>query len=75
MEDYYIVYDMSPLEKGKNYIQVGIGLQNIHNWAGEQQYDKTSEHWAPLDQEFDSSILEDGKTDPYADESYSEKNR
>jgi hypothetical protein len=36
MEDYYIVYDMSPLEKGKDYIQVGIGLQNTNNWAGEQ---------------------------------------
>ena len=35
MKDYYVVYDMSPLEKGKDYIQVGIGLQNTKQLAGD----------------------------------------
>lgn len=28
LKKYYIVYDMSPLEKDLEYIQVGIGLRN-----------------------------------------------
>jgi len=34
MKKYYVVYDMSPLEKGKDYIQVGVGLQNDEFLAG-----------------------------------------
>jgi len=28
LQSYYMVYDMSPLEKNLDYIQIGIGLRN-----------------------------------------------
>jgi len=34
MRNYYVVYDMSPLEKKEDYIQIGIGVQNKKFLAG-----------------------------------------
>ena len=31
LEKYYMVFDMSPLEKDLEYIQIGIGLRNKEN--------------------------------------------
>ena len=53
MRHYYLVYDMSPLEYGEDYIQVAIGLQAPENLIGEKQYNPDSPHYKPYKKEFD----------------------
>lgn len=36
MRHYYLVYDMSPLEYGEDYIQIALGIQAQDNQIGEQ---------------------------------------
>jgi hypothetical protein len=70
MKKYYVVYDMSPLEHDKNWIQIGIGEQNFDFLAGSQHYDPSSQIFSPEDKLFDSSDVMDGRDDIYQDPSY-----
>lgn len=70
MKKYYVVYDMSPLEKGKDYIQVAIGEQNDEFLAGDQHYDAKSPHFWPEDAALDSSGVLAGHSDVYQDPKY-----
>ena len=45
MQKYYLVYDMSPLENGHKYIQIGLGLQSKENLIGESQYKAESQYY------------------------------
>lgn len=38
LQSYYLVLDASPLDEGKNYIQVGIGPKNPKNLIAQQRY-------------------------------------
>merc|ERR1712032_1055999 len=70
MKKYYVVYDMSPLEQDKDYIQVGIGLQNDQFLAGGQHYNATSPIFAPEERSLDSSSPMVGTPDVYEDPEY-----
>lgn len=71
MNKYYVVYDMTPYdEHGKDYIQVGIGLQNPKMIMGEQHYNPDSDVYKPEKEEIDQSTDIDGKDDSYDDEDY-----
>ena len=65
MKKYYVVYDMSPLEHDKNWIQIGIGEQNFDFLAGSQHYDPSSQIFSPEDKSLDSSKVMDGREDVY----------
>jgi len=44
MRDYYVVYDMSPLDSGEaDYIQVGIAYQKKGEPFGDEHYNSTSD--------------------------------
>ena len=55
MEQYYVVYDMSPLEHGADYIQIGLGIQADENLGGAKQYNSASEAFAPVSQIYEVS--------------------
>ena len=69
MKKYYLVFDMSPLEKGRDYIQIGIGLQNYGAHIGEQHYDSNSPNYLPEDKALDSST-NTGSKDAYDNDKY-----
>jgi len=73
MNKYYVVYDMTPYdEQGKDFIQVGIALQNNQQIIGEEHYNPDSDVYKPEKEEIDQSTDIDGKTDSYDDEDYEE---
>jgi len=43
----YMVYDMTPLEQGSDFIQVGIAPINPSNIIGEEHYNNNSTHFDP----------------------------
>jgi len=43
LQGYYVVYDMSPLEAGKDYLQVGVSRPADDNYGVQKQYDKISD--------------------------------
>lgn len=47
MNKYYIVYDHTPYDQGKDYIQIGLGEKSLVNLVGEAQYDKEAEVYNP----------------------------
>lgn len=74
MNKYYVVYDMTPYdEHGKDYIQVGIALQNTQQIIGEEHYDPDSDNYKPENEDIDQSTDIDGKEDSYDDKDYKEK--
>lgn len=57
MKHYYTVYDMTPYDSGKDYIQVGFGPRNMNNIVGEEAYQPTDSNYAPADKADDSSHI------------------
>lgn len=64
---------MSPLEKGADYIQIGLGLQNLENLAADQQYNYRSPDYNPQKKKYDSSKIEAGYKDQYSNDEYERK--
>jgi hypothetical protein len=64
MDKYYVVYDMSPLEKAGaqkvDWIQMAFGFKNEKNIIREQQYVSGSPNYEPEPKGMDQSIAEAG---------------
>ena len=60
---------MSPLEYGKEWIQVAFGWKNNFNILREQQYAPTSGYYKPEFKQYDTSISE-SDVDPYDNTKY-----
>lgn len=55
MKNYYTVYDMSPYDEGKNFIQIGVGKANQNAFIGNTKYNTRSPYYLPAKKEDDSS--------------------
>jgi len=47
MKMYYLVFDMSPLETGKDYVQIALGPKNQINKIRDVQYNPKSSVYSP----------------------------
>jgi len=47
MKMYYLVFDMSPLETGNNYVQIALGPKNPINKIRDVQYNPKSSVYSP----------------------------
>lgn len=43
MREYYVVYDMTPMERGEGFVQIGIAPQKDARLFGDEHYSSTSE--------------------------------
>lgn len=55
MKKYYIVYDMTPYEQNKNYLQIGLALSNPYGITLNQHYNTNNTNYDITLQEKDTS--------------------